>query len=154
MTTFRQYVLFREASISVLDPHGVEVKFSPRYPNKAYQLITVNPQKILPYWQANKLNYVEPGHENEIGGRIEGFATWYHGGQPYHRQQKAVEPSRVMFRYPKSMREKYPDDPRVWVVDFSDGRHRFAWMVQQGFKKIPIQVERQDAEDFIEKFGT
>jgi hypothetical protein len=97
--------------------------------------------------------YVEPGSENEIGGRIKGFGTWYQGKEHYHRLDKAVEPSRVHFSYSKDMRDKYPDNPRVWSVGFSDGRHRFAWMLGQGFRQIPVQVEKEDMEDFSANFG-
>ena len=151
MLSFYEYCTLREARIT--DPFGQDVEFAQRYPNDDYEIVVIDPQKMLPYWKMNSSNYVEPGSENEIGGRIKGFGTWYQGDQHYHRLDKAVEPSKVHFNYPKEMRDKYPDNPRVWSVGFSDGRHRFTWMINQGFKQIPIQTEKADAEDFKRMFG-
>ena len=150
---FREFI---ESSIT--DPWGQAVKFQAYHPRKGETIIIIDPNKLIPYW--NKISYIEPGHPHEIGGRIEGFGRWYHGrgNQPVHAPEiNFTSTPRIRKEWNKERAERGEIDDKqhklAWSVDFSDGRHRFWWMVNQGFNKIPVVVPTKDAEDMKQMFS-
>ena len=40
------------------------------------------------------------------------------------------------------------------AADFTDGRHRFAWMRDNGVEALPVACEPGEANDLIRRFGT
>lgn len=136
-------------------PNGDEVPFAfPALGHRSKTIVNVDPQKIDAYWRNNSGNFVERGNPNEIKGRIDGFGDWFNGQEHYHRGKQSVNPPIAYFDKNRKWRKKYQGDPDSHMISFDDGRHRFNWFKENGWKSIPVAVERKDAEDFQKMFGT
>ena len=138
-------------NVTVNDPQGNAVQFVAKRPKTT--IIIVNLSKILPYYQAS-YNYVVRGNKNEIEDRIDNFGNWF------NKRVVPIEAPEAYFSIKKKTRNNYgkdtvPEDQHTLAhqVVFHDGRHRFAWMIEQGWQSIPIAVPFQDAPDFQAMFA-
>ena len=92
--------------------------------------------RMEPAWQANKEMYVGKGGAGGIGGRYDRFGAWMAG------RKEPVEMPRVGLGY---------NDPSM--VGFGNGRHRWAWLRDNGETAIPVVVDKEQAEEFKKRFG-
>jgi hypothetical protein len=85
------------------------------------QIVWVDPAKFEPAFQKDVGFYVGEGGEGGIKGRYEGFAEWQKEGKPIEVPEVSIQP-----------------DGRA---AFHNGRHRYAWLRDQGMGKVPMAME-------------
>jgi hypothetical protein len=119
-------------TLSVKDPAGNDVTFQARSHDRPLTLVDAD--KLREAWKENSDNYVEPGNKNELEGRIENFGEWMD-----KRGEQPVEPPRISVRNGQ--------------VDFADGRHRFNWFLQNGWKQVPVESWPEDTNHLQERFS-
>lgn len=97
-------------------------------------LVTVQTSKLDAAWQKDKGFYIPRGGGGaEIKGRREGFVQFL-------RKGKAIEASEVSVS-------------KNGTVVFTNGRHRFSVLRDQGKKTVVIAVPRSQAKKFKDKFS-
>lgn len=97
-------------------------------------VVWVDPFKIDAAWKYNNNSYVGPnGTINAIGNRYNDFGQWLKQGIPV------------------KMPEIYL---RNGIPDFSNGRHRFRWMLDHGATAIPVVIPTEFAKELEKLFGT
>lgn len=128
--------------VTGLAPNGKQIPFGmPKHRDmRSKKIVFVDPTKIEPYWKNDPSNYVERGNRNEKKGRIDNFGNWFNGNQIYHRNEQPVHPPEAYFNGN--------------AITMDEGRHRYNWFKENGWKSIPLLVENDSAETFEKMFGT
>lgn len=102
--------------------------------------VNVNVKKFDELWAKEEDYYIAPnGTTNTIGDRYERFIEWMNERNP---EEKIEMPYAIVTDRGKA--------------DFSNGRHRFAVLRDNGLKIIPIAMDTSEHERWIknaEKFG-
>lgn len=98
------------------------------------RVVWINVHLLEASWQRSA-RYVGRGGLNGIEGRYEQFGRWL----------------TKHFPGPIWMPEIAIDDGEV---DFSDGRHRFAWLRDRGVKSLPIAINPSQMAELAPRFGT
>jgi hypothetical protein len=89
-------------------------------------------------------------------------ASWHHHVS-YYVGPHATGPGNAMPSRYKRFGEWLAEGRQVWMphiglsgrhVSFSDGRHRFAWLRDNGVKALPVTVSPQIAAEIQRRFGT
>lgn len=98
------------------------------------KLVMINTQKVHDSW-AKDTNFYFDGadHPNAIKGRISRFDAWVKNGIP-------VEAPEVNINH-------------AGDIVFSNGRHRFTWMVQHGVEHMPVAVPEEHADEIAQRYG-
>jgi hypothetical protein len=97
-------------------------------------VVWIDPVKMDPDWATEPSFYVGPGGTGAaIGTRYADFGKWLEKGFP-------VDPSRVTLR----------EDGQIV---FGDGRHRFAYLRDQGLRRFPVLVPTNQANEFERRYG-
>ena len=107
-------------------------KFVKQVRSKDEVLVPIDPKKFDPVWKKDQGFYVGPGgSDNAIAGRYKRFEKWL------------VDHPTTPIEAPIVSWNEYTDCP-----SFSDGRHRFAVLRDQGVDKIYIAVPKKQVEIF------
>ncbi|MDP1985223.1 MAG: hypothetical protein Q8K23_21950 [Sulfuritalea sp.] len=99
--------------------------------------VWVSVAQIEASWKENKEDYVGPGGTvAAIDGRYEKLDKWMSRGEfaTAHMSQVCLDES--------------------GMVQFSDGRHRFAWVRDHAAEAIQVQVPPNQGKAFAHRFGT
>lgn len=136
---------------TVTTPTGEQVQFVADRPGLT--LVVIDPDKFIPYYKMS-LGYMVRGNSEEIEGRLDRFDNWM------KTRAVPIEAPVVSFSSNAASRKRYakgavPDEHHMIIhqVNFSDGRHRFGWMVEQGWRQIAIAVPTREAAYFQSMFG-
>lgn len=98
------------------------------------RLIWVDAEKVRASWAKDGDFYFDgPNHPNAIGKRIDRFGDWIKRGEPVQAPEVALNDQ--------------------GEIIFTNGRHRFVWMLQHGVKVLPVAVPEQYVDQVIERFG-
>lgn len=96
-------------------------------------LVWVDVEKINQSWAKDKDFYFDsPDHPNAIGSRVDRFGQWITRGEPIRAPEISLVNGEVFF---------------------TNGRHRFFWMMANGVEKIPVAVPPAQAGKIQAKFG-
>ena len=76
--------------------------------------------------------YLEPGGDNGQSDRYAGVERWFAANRHCDLICATFDESAVVF---------------------TDGRHRFAWLRDQGVEALPLQVPPRQATRFVRRFG-
>ena len=90
------------------------------------QIAHVNPQAFDKAFSKNNWQYVGPKGEGGIEGRYQRFAD-------FAKEAPSVHASNA-------------DVSKTGAVTFGDGRHRYAYLRDQGVQKIPMSMDKQSIE--------
>lgn len=106
------------------------------------------PQLMSLFKQSNPEFYVERGGPNEIAGRVAGF-------DEFIRSNPATDviASEVYLVDPSTGRSVGADHDGPVKVEFSNGRHRVAWMLEQGMQSARIRVPTDQVPVFRRVFS-
>lgn len=125
-----------EASSDEHEPKAEHRRLSwvPQWPDDAIVWIDVG--KLNASWRGDK-DYVGSGGNGGIGDRYERFGRWLaENGKP-------IWMPRVNF-----------NNLTGWMIGFTDGRHRFAWLRDHGAKNLPITTDPMEVAEIRKRFGT
>ncbi len=96
--------------------------------------VWVSVEKIEANWRADGEDYIG---RNGVGaakpGAYEGFSAWVQSGQPVEMPEVTIYEGRIQF---------------------SNGRHRFAFFRDHGMTAMQVQTDPADIELFKKMFGT
>jgi hypothetical protein len=97
-------------------------------------LVWLDVEKINASFAKDRNFYVDgPDSKNAIGKRYDQFGEWLKRGI-------AVNPPEVHLN--------------AWnEISFGNGRHRYAWMRNNGETKMPFVVPKAEAEEIVERFS-
>lgn len=96
--------------------------------------VVVSVRKLNAAWARDTGFYISPGGGGaEIAGRRAGFQSFLATGRP-------IEQSRVELT-------------RNGTAQFTDGRHRFSLLRDQGLERVPISVPRSQAARIKRELG-
>ena len=103
--------------------------------HKGWIHITIDLSLFMDYFKKSSPEwYVKRRNKNEVKGRIDKF------GKFINEVNKDVVPAEFLFRI-----EAKTFQPKLVVVN---GRHRLAWLLENGSKKTIISIPRNQAELF------
>lgn len=114
-------------------PAARAVEFvTPRDLGDEYRVVTIDTSKFMPIYSQDEA-FVGPQGKGGIAGRYEGFGRFFATGKPIEM-------------------------PHIWMDEkgltgFVNGRHRFSWLTDHGFTKIPVIVDRAKAAAVKRAFG-
>lgn len=98
------------------------------------QIVWVDAEKVRASWAKDKYFYFDGDeHPNAIKGRIPRFDAWIKQGIP-------VNPPEVCLN-------------DAGDIVFTNGRHRFVWMLQHGETRIPVAVPPEYVEEVKDRYG-
>jgi hypothetical protein len=98
------------------------------------QIIWVDAEKVRASWAKDRDFYFDADdHPNAIRGRIPRFGAWLQRGIP-------VNPPEVCLNDQGD-------------IIFTNGRHRFVWMLQHGESRIPVAVPPEYVEQVAKLYG-
>jgi hypothetical protein len=85
--------------------------------------------------------YIEPNGKNQIHGRYEKFGLFIKGGidntfGDNYRVQQAT-----------SMEASEVSVNKTGDVSFTNGRHRYAWLRDQGLDKVPVSMNKESVKN-------
>lgn len=96
--------------------------------------VNVNVHKIDASWSKDKDHYISgPESTNAIGRRYDNFGQWL-------KQGEAIEMSELGL-------DHYDE------IYFTNGRHRFAYLRDNGVQSVPVVVPAEQAEDIQRRFS-
>ncbi len=108
-------------------------RWSTRVPS-GDEIIWVDVEKIRSSWSRDGSFYFDSSeHPNAIKGRIERFGEWIKQGEPVNPPEISLSPNGIIF--------------------FTNGRHRFVWMMQHGITSMPVAVPSEEVREITERFG-
>jgi hypothetical protein len=97
-------------------------------------VVNVDVSKINSSWSKDSDHFISgPDSRNAIGRRYDNFGQWLNKGE-------AIEMSEVGLDYRGE-------------IYFTNGRHRFAYLRDQGVKNVPVVVPVEQAEEIKKRFG-
>lgn len=99
--------------------HPVEAK-------KGNEIAHVNPETFDKAFAKTKWQYVGKKGEGGIEGRYEKFANWVKDAESMHASDVAVN--------------------KEGGVTFGDGRHRYAYLRDEGVEKIPMSMDKESVK--------
>lgn len=112
----------QEAGSLKFEPHPVAST------SKTHTTVMVDAKALDKAWSLDHDYYIPPGGGGaEIAGRRQAFEAFQKSGEP-------IQASRVSV------------DPKTGVASFTDGRHRFSVLRDQGVERVPITIEKADAK--------
>lgn len=98
-------------------------------------LVWIDTEKVRASWEKDKDSYFDaPEGKNAIKGRIPRFDEWMKRGE-------AVRAPEVCLT-------------QDGEISFTNGRHRFVWMLQHGIKTMPVAVPPEYADAVQDRFGS
>jgi hypothetical protein len=98
------------------------------------EIVWVDVEKVRASWSLDPDMYFDSDdHPNAIKGRIPRFDAWIKRGE-------AVQPPEVCLN-------------DTGDLIFTNGRHRFVWMIQHGIESIPVAVPGEYVEEVRERYG-
>lgn len=105
--------------------HPIEAK-------KGNKIAHVNPETFDKAFSKTKWQYVGKKGEGGIEGRYEKFANWVKDAESMHASDVSVN--------------------KDGGVIFGDGRHRYAYLRDEGVEKIPVSMDKESIKH-AEKHG-
>jgi hypothetical protein len=98
------------------------------------QIVWVDAEKVRASWSKDRYSYFDAAdHPNAIKGRVERFGEWIKQGIPVNAPEVSLTDAGEVF--------------------FTNGRHRFLWMIQHGETRVPVAVPPEYANEVARKFG-
>jgi hypothetical protein len=100
----------------------------------ADEIVWVDAEKVRASWSKDRYSYFDNDeHPNAITGRIPRFDAWVKQGIPVQAPEVCLT-----------------DDGEI---SFTNGRHRFTWMLAHGEKTVPVAVPPDYVDAVKAKFG-
>jgi hypothetical protein len=120
--------------ITLVENASFEWNENPRGLLDSEIVVWLNVEKIDASFRKDRDFYLDgPDSKNAIGDRYARFAQWLERGI-------AVNPPEVHIS--------------AWgSIGFSNGRHRFAWMRNNGVTEMPFVVPKEQAEEIVARFS-
>jgi hypothetical protein len=110
-----------------------QIKWSERtFPGD--HLVWIDTEKVRSSWSLDKDFYFDADdHPNAIRKRIPRFDEWLKKGEAVEAPQVALNDQ--------------------GEIIFTNGRHRFVWMVQHGVDHIPVMVPDEYVDEITRRFS-
>ena len=97
-------------------------------------LVWIDTEKLRASWENDRYGYFDGNdHPNAIKNRIDRFGEWIKQGIPIQAPEVSLS-----------------DDGHVI---FTNGRHRFVWMLQHGIQSLPVAVTPVYVDEITKRFG-
>jgi hypothetical protein len=114
---------------------GKEINMTPdKYFNgRSHAVVMVDVAKFEKQYQLDAGFYVGKGGAGGIGGRYEAFGKWLNKGLPVEMSIAAV-------------------NPNTGIPNFVNGRHRWAYLRDQGATHLPVQIDKANLKHFINHY--
>jgi len=99
-------------------------RFAPFLLDQDEPYVLVDVGKVDQAWQKGDQKHIAPGGEDEISGRYKRFGKFWDDGNTIIAPLINVR--------------------KNGTVEFNNGRHRFAYLRDQGIKQIPVNMDAED----------
>lgn len=143
MISFSQFII-EQSNYILVDGRKVSIVKPKRARND--QIVWINTKAFDNIWKLNKDFYIGINGRGGIKNRYQRFNMFMRGGQD------EILPGTVIDVQPTDSIELSEVSVNAkGLISFTNGRHRFAWMRDQGLKKIPVVMDKesiQNAKEF------
>lgn len=107
-------------------------RFAPFVLDQDEPYVLVDVEKVDAAWKKGDQQHISPGGKGGVSGRYERFGEFWDDGN-------------VVIAPLLNVRKN-------GTVEFNNGRHRFAYLRDHGFKQIPVSMDEEDLQR-ARKFG-
>jgi len=115
-----------ESSVKLKDKE-LPVTLHPIEKKQGNKIAHVNPETFDNAFKKTEWQYVGKNGAGGIKGRYENFANWAKDAKSMYASNASINPK--------------------GIVTFGDGRHRYAYLRDEGIQKIPMSMDKESIEN-------